>query len=520
LPLKSTIMRVGRLKITELLKFLVACGIGYTLRVLIESSNYKYSSSLAGERLNAVNSISESETVEQTRKRLCGDIHEQLKMPYRPGHENETIEYRFFTLDTLYDVHRSVPRTSLKKYQSNDIRQLLHEAFPLLNAEGGHRFDIDGLRGGYERIDPLRGKEYILYLNLSRRKRTGKSSEIAQLRLVRPFSSLYVTSRTHYGARPTAHEAVHLILPAPFELVSHLLAWLEDFSKRVFPSARNVQVSLVVFNLGNNSPEQLKPLRDGLSRLEHARPGLHLTQNLILTQRRFSSAFGKRLAMKRLPMEAELVLADLFFQFRPDFFDRCRSALMQKQLAEQQRDDNDEPAPGPSDSVLSVVPFSLYSKEFSASSSTTAAIDSLSIDKSTGYWDHESRDIYCIRRRTFDKVGGFTSSSSTSSKLSADSEAGQLLSTEANRRLFANIVRRGSATIELVRSADPGVYLNHHVLPGGCPRYALFGYMTLAECRARLDRSLASRVSLAERMLGSADDAAAAAAGATGTTVG
>lgn len=103
-----------RVRITEVLKFVVAAALGFTLRVMQETSQSSTSCPSA--------CASSHIAVPPPDLNALGD---QLREPYKPLSAADVIEYRFVNLTHVYDSHGSKPQTLLKKYHHGDLKELL-----------------------------------------------------------------------------------------------------------------------------------------------------------------------------------------------------------------------------------------------------------------------------------------------------------------------------------------------------------------------------------------------------------
>lgn len=478
-------MRFMRIRVNEIFKFVVAVAIGFTLRIMMEtggggmgilpSLNMQHAYQPAGHKNGASKAARAAGASSSD-----ADYDEQLREQYVPRLPDDVIEYRYFTSEHVYDIHRAVPRSAMKKYQRVDIKDIVKAARNFIKSNGHQDYVVHELRNGYERIDPLRGKEYLLDMEVSVSRDAKAPRQHMRLSLVKPFDKERLVAQSKLESAPNSG-TVHVLLAVTLAQANATLHWVEDFAKNVYRQDKRVVLLLLLFH--NPAQEKAavaleRQLR--LLKIKYQLSHVGAPFKVVRSQHRFSPHFGKNLGAHTLPQSAAMVFADLSVRFRSDFFVRCRATLQHRETAAAMADH----LSSASRAVYVPIPFSLFAMR------PSSAVD---ITAEQGYWNHDSHQVFCLTKATYTNAGVF------------DVETKNSYSLDENRALYARLVAN---KIPILRSGDPAVLVNYSMLT--CADMVKARYMNSSRCTDLQLRSRGSCVMLAQKL-----DVRSRAAGAT-----
>ena len=86
--------------------------------------------------------------------------------PFKPKSRFEVIDWEYFTDKTLYQNVEQEPALGLIGADKADVQTITESARRLLEQRGNHKVRKAQLINGYRRVDPTRGAEYILDMQL------------------------------------------------------------------------------------------------------------------------------------------------------------------------------------------------------------------------------------------------------------------------------------------------------------------------------------------------------------------
>ena len=301
----------------EAIRLLLATGLGFCLHLLLEGCR--------------------SQNIGDSHCRPCdcgrpldvaGAPNSQPRERYRPHSIQSVIRFQYFNMTHIHDNFDEDPRTHLLDHQKADIQDILNNAIVLFNTGKPRKFKLNGLVNGYRRVDPLRGEEFILDVQLSPEldltshrsdDDNGINRVYHRLELVKPFGISQLVETLHINEETM----IHFILPVSLRHLDQLVSFLEVFEDMCLKQKQHVYL-MVVLHTGSSDYDQNLETQINLKlrNLHQRYPGSHIRS--IRTSRAFSRSSGLELGARQLPGDVLVFFADVDVMFTAEFLTRCR----------------------------------------------------------------------------------------------------------------------------------------------------------------------------------------------------
>ncbi|XP_066301800.1 chondroitin sulfate synthase 1-like [Branchiostoma lanceolatum] len=221
--------------------------VGYILRGLFDST---FLTIIEDKRYKK---ISEKETTPAHCKpcplcALCADCwrHDAIAEPYRPKSMYEVIRWYYFTDKHLYENLDDDPRIGLIGRWKEDVQDIQEQAVRIVSKEENTQWKLVRLHYGYKRIDPFRGTDYVLDMEVAESDGTEKGRKLVHLvRSIRPHVRLI-------NVQNVAQETVvHFIVPLS-RVTDRLRDFMQVYEKVVMETGVAASLLGVLFR---DSPE-------------------------------------------------------------------------------------------------------------------------------------------------------------------------------------------------------------------------------------------------------------------------
>ena len=310
-------MRMKVLK-RDLIKVTAAAFFGFMLRMLAEPPTFSppfphCDCSVGGPLL---------QPTPASTKRASRDSVLQLVEPFQPSTRFEVISYDYFNKTSIYNNFNDDPGMQFLKHQKNDVQDMMQQAATLINSGKSVAWHLQKLRNGYRRIDPLRGQEFILDMEVDHSD-SSSGSEVHRLHLVKPFSSAQLISKTKINNNQT----IHLILTTS-RADERFHRFMDNFEKACLQTKDSVYLLIVLFTGEGPSSGQLVSAVQSTMNLLRKKYS-HARMRVIQTVKPFSRAVGLDLGARDLPQDALLFFCDVDVTFSSKFLTRCRENAVQ-----------------------------------------------------------------------------------------------------------------------------------------------------------------------------------------------
>lgn len=306
-----------RSSIKEAVKLVFVGAVGFLLRMCLESLDRTSSRPVCA-------SCPEC-TVAQTQANddvFSDDLQLQLIEPFEAKNRHQVLRYDYFNKTDIFNNFEDSPRLGLLEHQKLDVRDMVHQSIALLNSGRKVPWKLRNIRNGYRRIDPLRGQEFILDVEIYPSKGNGQH-EVRRLQLVKPFSPAQLLSE---HAVDNA-EMVHFILPIS-RVTDRFYSFMKNFDETCLQVKEHVYLLIVLF--AGDSPSDVKmvsEIRGTVQSLLTKYPSAHI--RIIQTNIEFSRATGLDLGIKQLSQDALIFFCDVDVIFGREFLARCRQNAVQ-----------------------------------------------------------------------------------------------------------------------------------------------------------------------------------------------
>ena len=173
--LKPIEMRSRCFRPTELVKFLIAVSLGFSLHFLLDLS----AKQTRCPQCPVCSPVTESNDL------LKPELQLQLREPYKAKDMYDVIRFDYFNSSQLFTNKDGRPIIDLLGHHKSDFKDILHQTMALINS-GKHRpWKLKKLINGYRRYDPLRGEEFVFDVEMASEDPSGGSN------LLEEVSSIY-----------------------------------------------------------------------------------------------------------------------------------------------------------------------------------------------------------------------------------------------------------------------------------------------------------------------------------------
>ncbi|XP_064613871.1 chondroitin sulfate synthase 1-like [Liolophura sinensis] len=325
--------------------------------------------------------VSEEKPVGHEVDELIDDVNIQIPESYKPKDMYDVLRYEYLNRKHIYSNFDNEPKIRLLGHQKNDLIGIVNQAVTLFKHKNPGEWRLWEVVQAYRRLDPQRGEEYSLTLNLTHSLDNARNSVLYQLEVVKPFSPAHLLEQRPFNGE----SRLYIIVPV-FNAMQKFGKFLARFEK-VCLKARALVV-LVVVSFITDTNVQKDPVGQSIRNLS-AKYGSRYFM-YIHTFHMFSRGFALDLAVKSMPGDKLIFFCDLDISFTADFLHRCRTNAIYSQQ------------------VFYPIVFAQYHprlvKAYSPESESSNLVD---INKSTGHWVHYGYGIACMYAQDYREVGGF-----------------------------------------------------------------------------------------------------------------
>ena len=248
---------------------------------------------------------------------LKQDLHFQLREPFKPHHMYEVLRYDYFNLQSIYNNFDDEPKIGLLGHQKADIKDIVHQIGALYNSAKLKPWKIEKILNGYRRVDPLRGEEYVLDVELAL-KEDPKHLDYHRFELVKPFGVAQLLIE-----RALSNEKmIHFVLPLS-KASNRFYLFLQNFEDVCLKTQEHVYLLVVLFiGKTKQDEEEAESIIKDIKHLSQRYRKAHV--RIVQTHKEFSRSLGIDLGAKQLPQEALMFFCDVDVRFTRDFLSRCR----------------------------------------------------------------------------------------------------------------------------------------------------------------------------------------------------
>nr|XP_006814085.1 PREDICTED: chondroitin sulfate synthase 1-like [Saccoglossus kowalevskii] len=296
----------------------------------------------------------------------------------------EVLRWAYFNEKYLFENLDDDPRIGLIGSFKFDVQDVLQQALDFVNKDSDEEYRLFNLLNGYRRVDPAKGAEYILDLELEKVDEISTVIDRKLLYLVRPFHNLQLLSRK-FGK---TNQNVNFIIPLS-KVTDRLKDFMANYEKICLKTKEYTSLLAVLFpgttDDGRRQVEQVKGLF-----YKYQKQYPEAVISYIETQGEFSRAAGLDIGAKQFSAESLLFFCDVDVDFDAAFLDRCRHNSV---LGEQ---------------AYYPIVFSQYNPELVYQGSAKIPKEtSKDIHKHNGFWIHYGYGMVCLHNQDYRAVGGF-----------------------------------------------------------------------------------------------------------------
>ena len=183
--------------------------------------------------------------------------------PFKPKSRFEVIQWEYFTDSHTYGFTEMNPEVTLRGAYKKDIEEVKETAVKMLAREYGHNEKVVHLINGYRRVDPRRGAEYILDLELKDQLSAG-AGERRRVFLLRPYTKV----ETIQMPSVSEQRGIHVVLPVTRHDTAQLEQFLQVYQRVCLQTGENVILLTVFVNVrdGTNTKDKFLEAKALISR--------------------------------------------------------------------------------------------------------------------------------------------------------------------------------------------------------------------------------------------------------------
>lgn len=313
--------RLGQMRMSDLVKIVLGITFGYSLRLATEQ----------GRTHPSVQSCTPCPTNSEF-ELINSDSNQQLRESYKPRTRFEVLRFEYFNSSVVFENFDDGPKRGLLGHHKADLKDIIAQTMALYNSGKSKAWSMKKLINGYRRLDPLRGEEYFLDMEISTRygqyseSKPDTISEIHRFQMVKPFSVAQMISQTEV----TANKMIHFILPISYDIDHRLEAFLSNFEEVCLKPKEQVYLLVVLFiTKSHEATVKGEAVIKKIMGLGSKYPSSHI--RVIQTNKAFNRALGLDLGAKQLPPEMLMFFTDTDMVWTRDFLTRCRYNAVQGQ---------------------------------------------------------------------------------------------------------------------------------------------------------------------------------------------
>lgn len=166
--------------------------------------------------------------------------------PFKPTSRFEVIQWEYFNHNVSYGFTEVNPQVKLEGAFKQDTEEVIHTATRMLTHEDPSK--KAQLINGYRRVDPCRGAEYILDMQLATQEGVVERRRVHMLRPFTKVESIKMTATTE-------QRGVHLVLPVLKGQVEKLESFLKMYQKVCLQTGENVVLLTVFVNVRDDTDD-------------------------------------------------------------------------------------------------------------------------------------------------------------------------------------------------------------------------------------------------------------------------
>ena len=172
-------MRSRCFRPTELVKFLIAISLGFSLHFLLDLS----AKQTRCPQCPVCSPVTESNDL------LKPELQLQLREPYKAKDMYDVIRFDYFNSSQLFTNKDGRPIIDLLGHHKSDFKDILHQTMALINSGKHSPWKLKKLINGYRRYDPLRGEEFVFDVEMASEDPSGGSNLLEEVNSMRTCGS-------------------------------------------------------------------------------------------------------------------------------------------------------------------------------------------------------------------------------------------------------------------------------------------------------------------------------------------
>lgn len=306
--------------------------IGYFLSYLTMQSPSDKCNHLGNPEIVYRNECSKCPVCEKNIKQAVNDDSTQMEYDnasktlhkrFRPKSMYEVIQYDYFDKKAMYNAFYGEPKHGLLRHEKNDIEDAVDQVLNELNDKSTNgKWKVRRVINGYRRLDPLRGQEYVLDLELSQLTSKNLRTKLLHIDSVKPFQKLQIVKQKGVSKKVK----IHFILPIA-KVGKRFKKFIDHFENTCLKTNENVALRIVLFTAEDILSSQY--VKNTITALKKKYTGSDLT--IIERGGQFSRGLGLHLGVEHLSDRNLMYFCDVDVIFTSSFLNRCRHNSVQNE---------------------------------------------------------------------------------------------------------------------------------------------------------------------------------------------
>lgn len=248
------------------------------------------------------------------------DANLQLRESFLPLYSHEVINYDYFNSSIVADSSSCGQIMPLRRIDKIEITEIVSQTAALISSQRKSRWKVSNLHNGYRRLDPARGMEYVIDVDIVPAEKS--TAERHRIQLIRPFGFMRILT----DGTVDEERMINFIIAVPGATAEYY-RFLANFEDVFMQNEQHCYLLIVACVNVTAEANRVRSAGDLLQR-RHWRK-LHV--RVVHLKRAFSPALALDIGLRQLPNSALVMLLDIDIQFSSATLHRCRLVAIEGQ---------------------------------------------------------------------------------------------------------------------------------------------------------------------------------------------
>lgn len=260
------------------------------------------------------------------------DASIQLKEPFKPKTQFEVIRYDYFNVSHIFNNFDGDPGIWQLGHQRSDINDAISQGVSLFNRATSANWRLNKLLSGYKRLDPLRGEEYHIDVQLATEVQSNIQRDQMQtiyksyrFDIVKPFAKARLLSHQPYLTEKT----INMIVPLTgfSDRFNRFIKNLIDIAW----SRKGEKVCLIIVLVldKNKEDDSVNEIKKQVAKVQKDYPRADIQIIETAGEGAFARGLTLDLGTRHLRNDSLIFFVDIDLLFSNAFLQRCRLNAVQ-----------------------------------------------------------------------------------------------------------------------------------------------------------------------------------------------